>query len=119
MDSCSQLALRKCFPVVKSLKLYSHPGQHCSEHVSQEKNPPSLSAIYLPQLLQLVDLLGSNLTGSKLLLLRWDLHQPGEEAAVLDQWLPLRAVPVDILEATLAGTRLSALEIQGITKTSV
>lgn len=61
---------------------------------------------YLPELLQLVDLLGSDLARSQLLMLRGDLHQPGQEAAVLDQWLPLRAVPVDVLQAALARTRL-------------
>ena len=70
--------------------------------------PPSSSApVHLPQLLQLVDLLGGDLACTELLLLRGDLHQPGQEAAVLDEGLPLGAVPVDVLQAALAGTWLS------------
>lgn len=61
---------------------------------------------YLPELLQLVDLLSSDLPGPQLLLLRRDLDQPREEAAVLDQGLPLGAVPVDVLEAALTGAGL-------------
>lgn len=61
---------------------------------------------HLPELLQLVDLLGSDLPGPQLLLLRRDLDQPREEAAVLDQGLPLGAVPVDVLEAALTGAGL-------------
>lgn len=63
---------------------------------------------HLPELLQLVDLLGSDLPSPQLLLLRRDLDQPRQEAAVLDQGLPLRAVPVDVLKAALAGTGLPA-----------
>ncbi|TNN42705.1 hypothetical protein EYF80_047098 [Liparis tanakae] len=70
-------------------------------------SPPPVPA-YLPQLLQLVDLLGGDLTRPQLLLLGRDLHQPGQKAAVLDQRLPLRAVPVDVLQATLAGAGLPA-----------
>jgi len=64
--------------------------------------------VYLPEFLQLVDLLGGDLSRAELLLLRGDLHQPGQEAAVLDQRLPLGAVPVDVLQAALAGARLPA-----------
>ena len=60
------------------------------------------------ELLQLVDLLGSDLPRPQLLLLRRDLDQPGQEAPVLDQGLPLGAVPVDVLEAALTGTGLPA-----------
>ena len=63
---------------------------------------------HLPELLQLVDLLGSDLPRPQLLLLRRDLDQPGQEAPVLDQGLPLGAVPVDVLEAALTGTGLPA-----------
>ena len=75
--------------------------------------PPPPSHLYphsthLPELLQLVDLLGSDLACTELLLLRGDLHQPGQEAAVLDEGLPLGAVPVDVLQAALAGTWLPA-----------
>lgn len=65
---------------------------------------------YLPQFLQLVDLLGGYLPSPELLLLRGDFHQPGQEAAVLDERLPLGTVPVDVLQAALAGTWLSALQ---------
>lgn len=60
----------------------------------------------LPELLKLVDLLGSDLACPELLLFGGDLHKPGQEAAVLDKWLPLRAVPVDVLQAALTRTRL-------------
>lgn len=63
---------------------------------------------HLPELLQLVDLLGGDLPRPQLLLLRRDLDQPGQEAPVLDQGLPLGAVPVDVLEAALTGTGLPA-----------
>lgn len=63
---------------------------------------------HLPQLLQLVDLLRRDLACAQLLLLRWDLDEPRQEAAVLDERLPLRAVPVDVLEAALAGAGLTA-----------
>lgn len=53
--------------------------------------------LYLPELFQFVDLLGCDLPGPELLLLRGNLHQPGKEAAVLDQGLPLGTVPVDVL----------------------
>lgn len=72
------------------------------------KTPPKKCRLYLPELLQFVDLLGRDLAGAELLLLRGDLHQPREEAAVLDQGLPLGAVPVDVLQAALAGTGLPA-----------
>lgn len=71
---------------------------------------PLLSAkdtsTHLPELFQLVDLLGSDLTRPQLLLLGRDFDQPGKEAAVLNQRLPLRTVPVDVLQAALTGTRL-------------
>lgn len=70
------------------------------------KSKRHTSGSYLPEFLQLVDLLGRDLTGSKLLLFWRDLHQPGQKASVLDQRLPLRAVPVDVLQAALAGTGL-------------
>lgn len=52
---------------------------------------------YLPELLQFVDLLSGDLAGPELLLFRRDLHQPGQKASVLDQRLPLGAVPVNVL----------------------
>ena len=66
--------------------------------------------IYLPEFLQLVDLLGGDLTSPELLLLWRNFHQPGQEAAVLDERLPLWAVPVNVLQAALAGTWLPALQ---------
>ena len=39
--------------------------------------------------LQLVDLLGCDLTSPQLLLLRGDFDEPRQEAAVLDEGLPL------------------------------
>lgn len=104
-QNCYTNAYKQLSPT--DLKVYFW-SLHCSEHATLKKKPPSLSAAYLPELLQLVYLLGGDLTGPELLLLRWDLHQPGQKAAVLDQWLPLRAVPVDVLQATLAGTGLPA-----------
>lgn len=63
----------------------------------------------LPELLKLVYLLGGYLAGPELLLLRGDLNQPGQEAAVLDQRLPLGAVPVDVFQTALTGTWLPVL----------
>lgn len=65
---------------------------------------------YLPEFLQLVDLLGSDLASPQLFLLGGDFHQPGQKAAVLDERLPLRAVPIDVLQTALAGTWLSVLQ---------
>ena len=50
--------------------------------------------VVLPQLLQLVDLRGRDLPGSSLLLLRGNLHQPVQEASVIDQGAPVVRVPV-------------------------
>mmetsp|Transcript_18544 Transcript_18544/g.43512 ORF Transcript_18544/g.43512 Transcript_18544/m.43512 type:complete len:278 (+) Transcript_18544:2345-3178(+) len=67
------------------------------------------AGILLPQLLQLVDLRGRNLACASLLLLRWHLHKPGEEAFVgIDQRQPLRQVPVHILETVGVQARLAA-----------
>lgn len=78
------------------------------KHLRTDKTNPEKLRLYLPELLQFVDLLGCDLPGPELLLLRGDLYQPGEEAAVLDQGLPLGTVPVDVLQAALAGTWLPA-----------
>lgn len=75
----------------------------------------SSAAIYLPELLQLVDLLCSDLASPKLLLFRGDLHQPGQKTAILDQWLPLWAIPIDVLQTALAGTGLSVERQRGKT----
>lgn len=51
------------------------------------------SGILLPQLFELVDLSGRDLTSSRLLLVGGNLDKPVEEAPVLDQWLPLGRIP--------------------------
>ena len=56
---------------------------------------PGGLGILLPQLLHLVDLLGRDLARPELLLLQRNLHQPRQEATVLDQRLPLVRVPAD------------------------
>ncbi len=66
----------------------------------------SSNSEYLPELLEFIDLLCCDLPGPQLLLLRRDLHQPGQEAAVLNEGLPLRAVPINVLQTALTGTRL-------------
>lgn len=63
-------------------------------------------SLYLPELLEFVNLLGRDLTGPQLLLLGRDLHQPGQKAAVLDERLPLRAVPINVLQTALTRARL-------------
>lgn len=60
--------------------------------------PLRCGRIFLPELLQLDDLLSP-----QLFLLRRDLDQPGQEA-VLDQRLQLPAIPIDAPKAALSGT---------------
>lgn len=78
--------------------------------ISSGNYPPNTSPFcvlcYLPELLQFVDLLCSDLACPELLLFRRDLHQPGQKTPVLDQRLPLGAVPINVLQTALTGTWL-------------
>lgn len=92
------------YRVPKNLALFPKK----KKNPQMDKIKPKPLRLYLPELLEFVDLLGCDLPGPELLLLWGNLHQPREEAAVLDQGLPLGTVPVDVLQAALAGTGLPA-----------
>lgn len=95
----------------KSTKYFNLPRPHIKDMLFSPRNhTPNMNSsfmfCYLPELLQFVDLLGGDLACPELLLLRWNLHQPGQKAPVLDQRLPLGAVPVNVLQTALTGTWL-------------
>lgn len=109
----------------KTFKIYTKGEVHEEILENRHKNPQNIikasSSIlqsyvyqilvlpvwcYLPELFQFVDLLSGDLACPELLLFRRDLHQPGQKAPILDQRLPLGAVPVNVLQTALTGTWL-------------
>lgn len=64
-------------------------------------------SVVAPKLFELVDLMERNLSSTKLLLLRRDLDEPGQERAIFDQRRPLCRVPDDIFGALHRCARLA------------
>jgi len=70
--------------------------------------------VFSPQILQLGDLHCCDLSCTELLLFWGDLYQPWEEAAIVNQWKPLRGVPVHILAARHRGAWLTRVHERSI-----